>query len=51
MSEMKRIVKMAKSEWVVISAILFLVVLWAIAFEYVFDTAAPTLIEKQPLRP
>ena len=50
MSEMKRIVKMAKSEWVVISAILFLVVVWAIAFEYVFDTA-PTLIEKQPLRP
>jgi hypothetical protein len=41
MSEMKRIVKIAKSEWVVISAILFLAVVWAIAFEYVFDTAAP----------
>jgi hypothetical protein len=38
---MKRIVKIAKSEWVVISAILLLAVVWSIAFEYVFDTAAP----------
>jgi hypothetical protein len=38
---MKRIVKIAKTEWVVISAILFVAVLWAIAFEYVFDTAVP----------
>jgi hypothetical protein len=38
---MKKVVNIAKSEWVIISAFLFLALVWAIAFEYVFDTGAP----------
>ena len=37
---MKRIIETAKSEWVVASTILFVAVLWSLAFEYVFETAA-----------
>jgi hypothetical protein len=38
---MKRMLEIAKSEWAIASAIMFLAVLWSLAFEYVFDTAAP----------